>query len=463
MDQSGDTHAGIGCLSGRSMGQVVPLAIRATGSELHFACRVDNYPHIAKAFGERVAQAIFAELCDMLHELAANRYINDCVVLPDEGGHFCLILRDAHRRPCGNDSLLARFADAWAALAAMPVERCGASFCLALSIAAPRTVVPTAAPDRDARLLGDARDVLARTRSHGAPPEPGREWAVGYRRDMATAAEFFAALSHDESPLAWQPVRSIHDDAVVLYYEALLRRYELNGEIVGVADEIALLEHLGLVSGLDRLMFDRAVAELVDVPQACLAVNISGQSVRLDPWWQARLDGLGSNRDLSTRLFVEITETAPLPGKVEALEFAHALRAAGGHLVIDGFGAGQASLWSLLAMKPDVVKIDRAYLNLAARPDHDPAILHHLVGFAKALAPAVIVDGVETADLAALASLSGADWQQGHYLGRPSTARPSAHCARTVAPLADWFDPNRRSIPGPGFPIATTPLREVLR
>ena len=422
-------------------GRIAPLAPRPSGVELHLAGRIDNYRHIALAFGAAAAAAVAAEVCEVFRQLITDGYFDGGAVLPGDEGHFNLIMRGAAHAPAsGSESLPALFAIVWSVLCASPIERNGVRIPVALSVACAREVLLKSAPDRDARLLDEAQSALARMRFQGEPPEFGGEWAVRYRGDMAAATAFFYAIDKGDVCVAWQPVRGCAGDGdSILYHEALLRSLTPRGEAATPRQAIALLERLGLVANLDRLMVRRVIEDLSDAPHARLGVNISGQSACRDPWWDGVMSSLAADRGLAGRLFVEITATAPLPTKGDGLAFAKLLHTAGCHLVLDDFGVGQASFWSLLGLTPDVVKVDGTYLRRAMGSERDRAIFGHIVGLATALAPLVVIEGADTAELSRFAAQAGGTWQQGYFPGRPSMLRSWAHADHSDGPgLSNW-------------------------
>ncbi len=410
--------------SGRPPSPDGRFAARLTRDELHVAARIDNFRHIAMAYGEAVAAAVCEEVCRTFRDLVAIGYFGSGTVLPGEDGLFSLILGSAADAPdTGPDSLPARFAIVWSVIGSSAFAHGGSRIHVAIAATSARSLVPAAVADRDRRLLAEAEAALARLPAQGHPPEPHQGWLQSYRRDMAAAAEFFAGVEAEGLLVAWQAIRGSGAPDAVLYHETLLRCLSAGGTVALPGETIALLERLGLIAALDRLMVFRVIEELVDAPRVCLGVNISAQSARLDPWWEGVTHCLAAYGRLGTRLFVEITETLPMLSKADAIQFAASLRGVGCKLVIDDFGVGQASFWSLLGLGPDVVKIDGGFLRRATGCERDRVILHHMVGLAKALATAVVVEGVETVELGEAALASGVEWQQGHALGRPSIVR----------------------------------------
>lgn len=126
---------------------------------------------------------------------------------------------------------------------------------------------------------------------------------------------------------------------------------------------------------------------------------------------------------------IEISEQQEILNNPGALELVRTWRAAGHRIVLDDYGTGHASLGTMLAIQPDMVKIDRFIM---AGLDHDRrrreaiAAVAHL---AREMGVTVVVEGVETiAEMRALRKL-GIDYAQGFLLGRPAPEPAGSLCA----------------------------------
>ena len=98
------------------------------------------------------------------------------------------------------------------------------------------------------------------------------------------------------------------------------------------------------------------------------------------------------------------------------------LREAGVRVAVDDAGAGYASMRHVLAIHPDIIKLD---LSLTRGIDTDSprrALAAALIEFARQTQSQVVAEGVETAsELAALQAL-GVDDVQGYHLAPPLEA-----------------------------------------
>lgn len=263
----------------------------------------------------------------------------------------------------------------------------------------------------------------------GTQAFPDDAWAKRYREDMALAVTLFEAMRAGRLLLAWQPVRNAERGTDVLYHEALLRvlrpdAADIETMVVGVSDSIEALERLGLVRALDRYVVARAIDELRRDPMRRIGANISAQGLVEDGWWAVILSALEAEPELAHRLVLEITETACSNSPVAAADFVSRLQGLGCSVAIDDFGAGFASIRSILALRPDIVKIDKLFIRLAGDDAARRDFLGHLIGLAGALGANVVVEGIESETQSAIARGLGASWLQGYHLGTPSLALP---------------------------------------
>lgn len=191
-------------------------------------------------------------------------------------------------------------------------------------------------------------------------------------------------------------------------------------------------ERVGLGVELQILAIEHALAALKELPSAVfLAVNLT-PDVILDR--ERRL--LAVAEPVLDRLVLELTEQFPVED-YDALNAAIApLRAAGVRLAVDDTGVGYAGLRHLIALQPDIVKLD---MSLTRGVDRDPArraLAGALVRFGSETGALVVAEGVETAaELQTLRDLE-VPWVQGYVIARPqSLAEALRMCDQRPGPL----------------------------
>lgn len=119
------------------------------------------------------------------------------------------------------------------------------------------------------------------------------------------------------------------------------------------------------------------------------------------------------------RVVVEITEHASVDDYGALCSALNDLRVNGIRLAVDDAGAGYASLRHILALQPDIIKLDISLTHNIQDDLARNALAAALVHFGRETNSQILAEGVETADeLEALRKL-GVGTAQGYFLGRP--------------------------------------------
>jgi EAL domain-containing protein (putative c-di-GMP-specific phosphodiesterase class I) len=171
---------------------------------------------------------------------------------------------------------------------------------------------------------------------------------------------------------------------------------------------------LGLGEALELSAIRAALALLPQLPDGVyLSVNASPDTVH-----GRGLHGLLAAVD-ARRVVIEITEHASVARYDDLLRELAALRELGVRVAVDDTGAGYASFRHILALRPDIIKLDRDMVVGVDRDRAREGLVGALASFAESLAATVVAEGVETpGELDALAR-AGIACAQGYYLARP--------------------------------------------
>jgi EAL domain-containing protein (putative c-di-GMP-specific phosphodiesterase class I) len=215
----------------------------------------------------------------------------------------------------------------------------------------------------------------------------------------------------DDLTLVFQPIVDLAA-ATVAGYEALARFPGSSGPDVW----FAAAAEAGIAAELEALAIHKALAVVPSLPaDTFLTVNVSPHLLGSAPVQAA----LATRPDLR-RVVVELTEHTPVHDLAALGRQCDELRMRGALIALDDAGSGYSGLQQLAALRPQVVKLDRA---LVSDADTDPvrvALAEMLGEFAGRIDAWLLAEGIETqAELAAFASL-GVPLAQGWLLGRPT-------------------------------------------
>ncbi|MDD0843910.1 EAL domain-containing protein [Pseudomonas sp. Gutcm_11s] len=171
---------------------------------------------------------------------------------------------------------------------------------------------------------------------------------------------------------------------------------------------------------LDRQIRDDALARLRDAPaEWFLSINISPRWIT----WLRPNQALPSLKQLERhdvppqRVVFEITELGG--GGQKLMGVVERYREAGARIAIDDFGAGYSQLDRVLALQPDILKLDMRLFQEAARGGPSGEVVRALAQMAEKTGCWIIAEGVETEAELDFALECGARYVQGYLFARP--------------------------------------------
>ena len=223
-----------------------------------------------------------------------------------------------------------------------------------------------------------------------------------------TEIEELLALDRPITPV-FQPVVSLASGRII-GYEALSRFGGPNSRTPDVW--FAQAHGCGLGAKLEAVAIRAAMEPLGRPLETHLAINVSPSALASDGVQEA----LGEHMH---GVVVEITEHEFVPDDDLLAASVTDLRDRGAMIAIDDAGAGHAGLKQLMAVRPDIVKLDRALTRNIHTDVARMALVESFVRFARDVGATVCAEGIESLDeLAVLADLD-VEWGQGYVLARP--------------------------------------------
>ncbi len=233
--------------------------------------------------------------------------------------------------------------------------------------------------------------------------------------------ELRISLGKGELWLAYQPIFDLASGAIS-GAEALVRWNHPVRGLVSPEDFIPIAEQSGLMPELGEWILKTACAAAANWPDSiALSVNISPVEMQVPGFVEKTLCILEECGLPTTRLQIEITETALLSDADNARDILAAMRAKGIRVALDDFGTGYSSLSHIRQFPMDTVKIDRTFVQEFGVNSVSTAIVSAILHIAGELAINSTAEGVEKPDQIALLRAAGCSKAQGFYLSRPVT------------------------------------------
>ena len=241
------------------------------------------------------------------------------------------------------------------------------------------------------------------------------------------------ALEKGEFHLHYQPVVAAEDGSLE-GFEALLRWNHPELGNVSPAKFVPVAEEARLIGPIGEWVLRTACHEAAKWPDTVrVAVNVSAEQLH-DPNFLTTLVSALAQSNLSpNRLELEVTESVFMREGSSAVAALGQILDLGVRLALDDFGTGYSSLGYLSKTKFTTIKIDRSFVQGAARNAPESlAIVRAVVAMADSLDMMTTAEGVETEEEYAVIRRLGCRKIQGYLFGRPMPAEE----ARTLFPDA---------------------------
>lgn len=233
------------------------------------------------------------------------------------------------------------------------------------------------------------------------------------------------ALERSEFVLHYQPKVNLADGQVC-GAEALIRWAHPEHGLISPLHFVPLLEETGLIVPVGLWCIDHALAQLVrwqaqGLEHIVMAVNLSIRQLRPE-----LVDHL--SRALALHgvrpecMELELTESI-MHGDQAATEVVYQLKKLGVRVAVDDFGTGYATLGSLRSFVPDVVKIDKSFLQQIVSEPADQAIVRSVIDMGHALGMSVVAEGVEHEAQREILEKMHCDQIQGYLISPPVEAQ----------------------------------------
>ena len=238
------------------------------------------------------------------------------------------------------------------------------------------------------------------------------------KKNGVIADQIISALHDQRMLLVLQPIMHA-GSRTPAFYECLLRLELPGGGSIPAGEFMQVAERLRLSRLVDRRTLELAVDVLKKRPDVNLSLNVSGLTPGDHDWLVALHRLTGGRRHLTSRLIVEITETAMVEDLDQTVVFVDTLKELGCRVAIDDFGAGYTSFKNLKLLHVDLVKIDGAFVhNLAADP-HDRVFIRTLKELADSFGLETVAEWVKDEATAAILGELGIGYLQGFLFGEP--------------------------------------------
>ena len=277
------------------------------------------------------------------------------------------------------------------------------------------------------------RDVMAHRRglAHWLVPVGGLLGLIAawsglaiHRRRRSMESQLRRALRRESLTLVYQPIVDLATGKIVAA-EALARWVDEDGESIGPDIFVALAEEKGFAREITRFVVGFAAEELADMLGTGglrVSINIAPTDLGDEDFFRNLEHCLESAHVAPTSIVLELTERSLADHDVAVTAISR-LKGRGHRIYVDDFGIGYSNLASLHRLQVDGIKVDRAFTQTIGTESVTSSVLPQILGMARQMDLAIIVEGIETEQQADyFRKAGGGILGQGWLFGKPLPA-----------------------------------------
>ncbi|MEA4986492.1 MAG: GGDEF domain-containing phosphodiesterase [Anaerovorax sp.] len=229
------------------------------------------------------------------------------------------------------------------------------------------------------------------------------------------------AISNKQLHLVYQPKISLKENKVI-GVEALLRWKHPQKGFISPEQFITIAENIGIINDITKWVIENTILQLSQWQQKGFyinaAINFSSKDVKTDELVEFIKECIKDNKVNPEMIELEITER----GVIKNLDYVKSLlndaRKFGFKISIDDFGTGYNSLFNLIKLPVDHLKIDKFFIDQIKDLDNQIAV-KNIINMAHKLDIKVIAEGVENQKQLEWLKQHECDYVQGYYYSKP--------------------------------------------
>jgi diguanylate cyclase len=242
---------------------------------------------------------------------------------------------------------------------------------------------------------------------------------------LSLLGELDAAMAHGQVWNAYQPKLDFRTGRII-GVEALVRWLHPSRGSIAPDGFIPMVEEHGRARDLTAHVLEQALDdalhwEMLGYPIS-IAVNVSATLLADHEFIELVGQRLQSSALPTSRVTIEVTESAAMDSPERAIAALESWRALGVSISIDDYGTGQSSLGYLQKLPATELKIDKSFVQTIGTDHRNAIMVRSTIALAHELGIKVVAEGIEDAECLQVLSEMGCDTGQGYHIARPMAA-----------------------------------------
>ncbi len=200
-------------------------------------------------------------------------------------------------------------------------------------------------------------------------------------------------------------------------YEALMRIIDQDGKVISPFFFMEASKTYKFYHRISRMMIDKALTDFENRSET-LSINVSLydiESSQFRSWLVKRL----KKHTNPSGIVIEFVETENYQNLDLLFEFITSVRALGAQIAVDDFGSGYSTFSTIVALKPDYIKIDGSIVSKIVDNHNNSIILKSIVNLSNQMNTQTIAEFVENAEIQQTLLGFDVDYSQGYYFSKP--------------------------------------------
>ncbi|MCH2100834.1 MAG: GGDEF domain-containing phosphodiesterase [Planctomycetes bacterium] len=278
--------------------------------------------------------------------------------------------------------------------------------------------------------INDARTALKQAKDGG-----GQQAFLSQTMQMHSIAmwrmesDLELALKERQLETWYQPIVRLKDRTIA-GYEALCRWTHPDRGPISPAEFIPVAENDGgLILEIGNFTLTESCKTLANIMERdgndglFMSVNLSAVQLLKDRRLTHYLeDALRKANIPPQQLKLEVTETAMMHQREQAIEALNRIKETGAQISLDDFGTGYSSLAYLKDFPISTLKIDRAFVSSVDSNKESQSILQTIAELGKSLNLDIVAEGIETEGELEILMTLGCEYGQGWLFSKPLPA-----------------------------------------
>lgn len=204
----------------------------------------------------------------------------------------------------------------------------------------------------------------------------------------------------------------------IVWYEALMRIKNKNGEYETVYNYLEIAKTTGFYENISSFMLEEACKAVLKTGKN-VSVNLSVNDALNKKFYDRIKSASDIIKNSTGRIIIEILESEEIYEIEKCIEFLEYAKSLEYIIAIDDFGTGYSNFSNLIKLPVDIIKIDGEIIRNMTENKSAVTIVEGILTFCKNSNKKSVAEFVENEEIYKIVKKLGVDFSQGYYIGKP--------------------------------------------